>query len=129
VVQTPSGRDVRVSIAHSEDVAVAIAREGADVGVDIERIRPRGPEFAELALAPDELRLVENEPEDEGWTRLWAAKEAVAKANGTGLGGNPRRFAVRDRAGERLLVNDATGKTTWVETRRRGDFILAWTRP
>jgi acyl transferase domain-containing protein/phosphopantetheinyl transferase len=129
VVRTPSGRDVRVSIAHSEDVAVAIAREGADVGVDIERIRPRGPEFAELALGPDELRLVESEPTDEGWTRLWAAKEAAAKAKGTGLGGNPRRFAVRDRAGERLLVDDSSGRTIWVETKRRGDFILAWTRP
>ena len=37
-------------------------------------------------------------------TRFWVAKEAAAKARGTGLAGNPSRFVVREVMGDRLLV-------------------------
>ena len=121
-VRLASGRDVRVSLAHKDDVAVAIAREGKDVGIDVERIEPRSDAFAELSFTKDELRLVEGEPKDEAWTRLWSAKEAAAKAHGTGLQGQLGRFPIRDRAGDRLLVGDL-----WIETKRHGDFIISWT--
>ena len=78
--------------------------------------------FAEVSFTKDELRLVEGEPRDEGWTRLWSAKEAAAKASGTGLSGSPGRFPIRDRAGRRLLVGNA-----WVDTKRYGDFVISWT--
>jgi acyl transferase domain-containing protein len=122
IVHFGAGRDVRVSIAHKEDIAVAIAREGKDVGIDVERIEPRSDAFAEISFTKEELRLVEGEPRDVAWTRLWAAKEAAAKAQGTGLEGQLRRFPIRDRAGERLLVGDV-----WIETKRHGDFIISWT--
>ncbi len=124
VVLTRTGRDVHVSIAHKPDVAVAIAGEKPQVGIDIERIEPRSDSFAEISFSDNELRLVQGEPRDEAWTRLWAAKEAAAKAAGTGLSGAPARFPIRDRAGDRLLVGDA-----WVTTRRYRDFIIAWTQP
>ena len=123
VARTPTGRDVSISIAHKNDVAVAIACEGGPAGIDIERIEPRAESFAELSFTKDELRLVEGEPRDEGWTRLWTAKEAAAKAAGTGLSGSPGRFPIRDRAGRRLLVGKA-----WVDTQRYGDFVIAWVR-
>src|SRR6185295_2292 len=123
VVRTSTGRNLRVSIAHKGDVAVALACERRPVGIDIERIETRGESFAELSFTEEELRLVKDEPRDEAWTRLWSAKEAAAKACGTGLAGSPVRFPVRDRVGERLLVGDA-----WVTTKRHGDFIIGWTQ-
>jgi acyl transferase domain-containing protein len=122
VVRTNTGRALRVSIAHKGDVAVAMACEERSVGIDIERIESRGDSFAEVSFTADELRLVRDEPRDEAWTRLWSAKEAAAKAAGTGLLGSPVRFPVRDRIGERLLVGEE-----WVTTKRHGDFIIGWT--
>jgi acyl transferase domain-containing protein len=121
VVRTSPGRNLRVSIAHKGDVAVAMASEEHSVGIDIERIEPRDPSFAEVSFTKHELGLVRGEPRDEAWTRLWSAKEAAAKAAGTGLLGSPARFPIRDRAGERLLVGDA-----WVTTKRHGEFIVGW---
>ncbi len=115
-------RDVRVSIAHKDDLAIAMATIGKRVGVDVEKIAPREKSFEELSFLPEEIALVDASAHDEWITRLWCAKEAAAKAKGTGLVGNPRRFVVRDRSGERLLVDE-----TLVETRRHGDYILAWT--
>jgi phosphopantetheinyl transferase len=123
VVRTSTGRNLRVSIAHKGEVAVAMACEQTPVGIDIERIETRGDSFAEISFTPDELRLVRDEPRDEAWTRLWSAKEAAAKALGTGLAGSPIRFPIRDRIGNRLLVGDA-----WVTTKRHGDFIIGWTQ-
>jgi len=124
IARTTTGREVNVSIAHKNDIAVAIASEELRVGIDIERIEPRADSFAELSFSEQELCLVKGEPRDEAWTRLWSAKEAAAKAAGTGLSGAPARFPIRDRAGERLLVGE-----TWIKTERRGDFIIAWTHP
>src|SRR5262249_19674632 len=123
VVRTSTGRNLRVSIAHKGDVAVAMACEQRPVGIDIERIEARGNSFAEISFTPDELRLVQDEPRDEAMTRLWSAKEAAAKAAGTGLLGSPVRFPIRDRKGERLLVGDE-----WVTTKKHGDFIIGWTQ-
>ncbi|MGH3984898.1 MAG: 4'-phosphopantetheinyl transferase superfamily protein, partial [Pseudonocardiaceae bacterium] len=65
-------------------------------------------------------------------TRFWAAKEAVAKAAGTGLGGRPHRFTVQRVDGDRLLVT-TTGKgapSRWVQTRvgtESEPYAMAWT--
>jgi len=122
IVRTSTGHDVQVSIAHKDQIAVAMARLGKPVGIDVEHIEPRTDSFAEISFTRAELRLIAGEPREEGMTRLWSAKEAAAKASGTGLGGAPGRFPIRDRAGERLLVGD-----TWVSTKRHQDFIIAWT--
>jgi acyl transferase domain-containing protein/phosphopantetheinyl transferase len=122
VVRTASGRDVRVSIAHKGDFAVALAREGHDPGIDIERIEAREDSFAQLSFTPEELHLVEGDERDEALTLLWAAKEAAAKARGTGLAGDPLRLRVRERSGARLLVDGMR-----VDTMRHGDHIIAWT--
>jgi phosphopantetheinyl transferase len=120
-VRAPTKRSLHISISHKDDVAVAIASDERAVGIDVERIAPRDDSFAELCFTSEELRLVRDEPRDEGWTRLWSAKEAAAKAAGTGLAGSPARFPVRDRAGDRLLVGD-----TWLRTKRQGDYMIGW---
>jgi 4'-phosphopantetheinyl transferase len=94
--------------SHSGDRALfAIGRgaEGFEVGVDIERVRPR-PRALELAarfFAPEEAALLTALPEGErlnGFLRLWTAKEAVLKANGGGLSYGLHRASFRlKRAG------------------------------
>jgi phosphopantetheinyl transferase (holo-ACP synthase) len=121
----PYEGEVRVSIAHKDDLAVAIASLERDVGIDVERVEPRPDGFAELSFTDVERRMIANAGNaEEAMTELWAAKEAVAKAEGTGLSGNPRRFELKDKGDRRLLV---AGR--WVSLRRHGEYVIAWTEP
>lgn len=123
VVRGPFEDDVRVSIAHCEGTACALAAEGADPGIDVEKIEPRGDAFAALAFDASELERVPAAARDEWITRMWAAKEAAGKARGTGLEGRPKELTITNVEGERIMVDGR-----WVETTRMGDFIVAWTR-
>ena len=119
--------DVRISIAHKDMggrgcVAVAIAREGRDVGIDIETVEPRGDRFVKVAFDDAEVALIPSADRDEWLTRIWCAKEAVGKRRGTGLEGRPRDLVVTGIDGERLRVAD-----TWVCTARQGDDVIGWT--
>jgi phosphopantetheinyl transferase len=135
VVSGPFTDDLRVSLAHKDDVAVARVAIGHEVGIDIERVEPRGDGFAAIAFTESERALRSDAERDEWLTRVWAAKEAYAKAIGTGLEGNPRRFEVREVAGERLLVGlrrragekPGPEEPRWVETCRDGEYVVAWT--
>jgi phosphopantetheinyl transferase len=84
-----------ISIAHSGEVAIAVAGDAwhAGVGVDIELTRALPDGFAESALSPDERRFATDG--DGRLLALWCAKESAAKALGRGFGGNPQRFVVR----------------------------------
>ena len=55
---------------------------------------------------------------------MWAAKEAVAKALGTGMT-DPKKFEVRrvSNGDDNFAIADFT-----VHTRRDGDYAIAWTR-
>jgi phosphopantetheinyl transferase len=85
----------QISLAHTAEGAVAIAADMA-VGIDLEPAtrdaRPLLPDFATAS----EVELVEQltavAPEDAAAIRLWCAKEAMAKARGTGLQGRPKDF-------------------------------------
>jgi phosphopantetheinyl transferase len=116
--------DVRVSIAHKDGVAVAIAALGGDPGIDIETIGAHDDGFEGLAFGEDELALLPPRDRDEWLTRLWCAKEAAVKARGTGFEGLPRRIAATAIDGERFVVEGRL-----VETRRDGVTIIAWTLP
>ncbi|MFJ8852992.1 beta-ketoacyl synthase N-terminal-like domain-containing protein [Streptomyces sp. NPDC102437] len=105
-----------VSLAHCAEAAVAIVRPhrtGPGPGIDIEEVTHRTPQALAAALGRDELRLLHRLSADTGeseavwFTRFWAAKESVAKAEGTGFGGRPRDFTVLDAApaGDRLAVS------------------------
>lgn len=101
-----------VSLAHRAEAAVAIVRPhtpGPGPGIDIEEVTRREPAAVAAALGADELRLLYGlGPDTDLWfSRFWAAKEAVAKAEGTGFGGRPRDFTVLEAApdGSRLLVS------------------------
>ncbi|MEU0673600.1 beta-ketoacyl synthase N-terminal-like domain-containing protein [Streptomyces sp. NPDC006172] len=105
-----------VSLAHCAEAGVAVVHPhtpGPGPGIDVEEVVDRTPEAMATALGTRELRLLHNLLSSTGdsealwFTRFWAAKEAVAKAEGTGFGGRPRDFAVLDAApdGGRLTVS------------------------
>jgi len=126
--------DLAVSVAHSGPLAAAmVGPAGTAVGIDLELVEDAPAESA--LLTPAERGLLDRiapggGAERAGWvTRFWTAKEAVAKAGGTGLGGRPARFVVTATDGDRLLVV-VDGAEHWVAT-QLGDaplpFAVGWT--
>jgi acyl transferase domain-containing protein/phosphopantetheinyl transferase len=154
VVNEPSGRPViarmperagtassppNVSIAHSPWVAVAIVDGDGDVGIDVEEVRRREPAVEAAALTASERALLDElagtDPDSRAlwFTRFWTAKEAAAKADGTGLEGRPRRFVVdcpaggpadppmlRVCIGSRSAADPGGERVRWVAHRRVG---------
>ncbi|MFI5686989.1 beta-ketoacyl synthase N-terminal-like domain-containing protein [Streptomyces sp. NPDC051636] len=133
-----------VSLAHRAEAGVAIVRPhtpGPGPGIDIEEVAERDAATMAAALGTDELRLLRAlcaEGDASLWfTRFWAAKEAVAKAEGTGFGGRPRDFAVFHAApaGDRLLVSGRLERAYTVHCAPVGnppalparDYVVAWT--
>ncbi|MCB0962319.1 MAG: polyketide synthase dehydratase domain-containing protein [Acidimicrobiales bacterium] len=124
------GDDVRVSIAHVDGVGVAIAAVGVDVGIDVERIASRPESFEAAAFGKKERARFEALPDidresvrERELTRWWAAKEAAAKAAGTGMEGRPKDWKVAKVDGDRLRIGDR-----WIATQvLDGDLVVAWT--
>ncbi|MFE3738957.1 beta-ketoacyl synthase N-terminal-like domain-containing protein [Streptomyces sp. NPDC059134] len=93
------GPGLTVSLAHSAEAAVALARRGP-CGIDLEEVTARPAATVAAACGPEERALLArtvaagDEDEDLWFTRFWAAKEAVAKERGTGLGGRPQEYEV-----------------------------------
>jgi acyl transferase domain-containing protein/phosphopantetheinyl transferase len=133
-----------VSLAHTGEVGVAIVRPAGTggCGIDVEEVvdRPAGAAFVALTEAEKillaELVAASGEPEALWFTRFWTAKEAVAKAEGTGLDGSPRRFVVAsaqpDRfevvvAGRRREVRCTTVQHPWPGQQAARTYVVAWT--
>lgn len=110
-----------LSLAHKEKIAVAMVSEQA-VGIDIELIAAHDESFIALLLSKDERERLGNEPLDIAITRAWVAKEAVAKTQGTGLGGQLRSLVIEARTGDNVCVNGV-----WVTTQQRQQYIVGWT--
>ncbi len=121
----PGGQALAVSIAHKDDRAVAlVGAAGTAPGIDLEVIAARPASFVDVAFTADELALGSGDRGDrDAWlTRLWAAKEAVAKARGTGLT-DPRKLTCTAVDGDRLTIDGVV-----VTTRADDDaHIVAWT--
>ncbi|WP_033281448.1 type I polyketide synthase [Streptomyces sp. NRRL F-525] len=134
-----------VSLAHRAEAAVAIVRPhapGPGPGIDIEEVVERPPSTLTTALGEEELALLRaqlaatGESEALWFARFWAAKEAVAKAEGTGFRGRPRDFAVFQVApGSRLLVSGRLERAYTVHYEPAGNppnlpdrtYVVAWT--
>jgi phosphopantetheinyl transferase len=132
-----------VSLAHSGPFAVAVVgHPDLDMppGVDIELVEARDTGTETAIMTAAERGLLDDvcgvsPAARAGWlTRFWTAKEAVAKAEGTGLGGSPHRFVVEGVEGDRLLVRShperGSNRTCWVRTALGAapePYALAWT--
>ncbi|MCX4814620.1 polyketide synthase dehydratase domain-containing protein [Streptomyces sp. NBC_01239] len=134
-----------VSLAHRAEAAVAIVRPhvpGPGPGIDIEEVMDRPPATLTTALGEEELALLRTrsaatgESEALWFARFWAAKEAVAKAEGTGFRGRPRDFSVFQVAsGSRLLVSGRLERAYTVHYEPAGNppslpdrtYVVAWT--
>jgi 4'-phosphopantetheinyl transferase len=98
------------NLSHAGDVAVCvIGREGVDVGVDIEQVRPMPDRAgaARMILSAGELEQLAALPEADQLRRfyeIWTCKEAVLKAIGTGLDRPLDSFVVAFPADEQPLV-------------------------
>ncbi|WP_414167279.1 beta-ketoacyl synthase N-terminal-like domain-containing protein [Streptoverticillium reticulum] len=127
-----------LSLAHCREAAVALVRPTgtAPVGIDIEEITERPAVTRDAALTADERALLcQLDGTALDFTRFWAAKEAAAKAEGTGLRGRPRDFTVSTADGGRLTVRAPSGRmhrVSWAEAGnppglRPRQYVVAWT--
>jgi len=130
----------QISLAHTQGLAVALAAGDGRVGIDIEYLRPRPEGFAAVAFTPQENELLAGLPgasRDEWRLRFWCAKEAVAKALGTGFTRGPQevRVAAVEVDTERLWVelgpdaeqHDLAGARVLVYSHREGEMVVATT--
>jgi 4'-phosphopantetheinyl transferase len=81
---------LRFNLSHTDGVAMLAVTGGSEVGVDVERIRPRAAveAIAERVLGRCEaeaLRALPDAERVEAFYRSWTRREACAKARGTGL--------------------------------------------
>ncbi|MEV8021338.1 beta-ketoacyl synthase N-terminal-like domain-containing protein [Streptomyces sp. NPDC086554] len=120
----PLAAGLRLSLAHKDQLAVAYAQPahavgngiGIGIGIDVETVTDDPAALSRIALTADERHLAEELAAREGTgraqalTALWCAKEAAAKAEGTGLGGRLRQWTVTD-APAGLLVTSPEGRS------------------
>jgi acyl transferase domain-containing protein/phosphopantetheinyl transferase/acyl carrier protein/predicted hotdog family 3-hydroxylacyl-ACP dehydratase len=133
-----------LTLAHSHGAAIAVAGDhsAGNIGVDLEPADRHPMGFDELAPAfsPDERRRFEHwrlDPHSNWPTRLWCAKEAMAKALGWGLMGRPQDFVVVDlntdtnvvrltvRGASALKIPESAGRVFDVHTLHEGRWIIA----
>ena len=141
------------SVAGSEALGLLAVRTDAEIGVDVERVRPMAdlPALARRMLGADEHREYEMIPKARREARFfeyWVRKEAVAKALGTGLREGLHRLRIHPWPLEaphplECLAEDGRA-TTWVigipvpvagyvaalaATRPIGPVLTAWWEP
>jgi 4'-phosphopantetheinyl transferase len=125
--------------SHSGDGLLIALGDGVQVGIDLERVRPRARalDLAQRFFTAPELAWLHAAPSaavrDHGFLRLWCAKEAVLKAHGHGIsfGLHRLRFA-ESPDGLRLVECDpelgAPDQWSLSELQPEPDYLgaLAW---
>ncbi|MEV8512189.1 beta-ketoacyl synthase N-terminal-like domain-containing protein [Dactylosporangium sp. NPDC051484] len=140
-------RECDVSLAHVADIAVAIAKprtpgapaDAAGVGIDVTEITDHPDSTITFALSDSERRLLDSKVAtgEDRWlwfARFWAAKEAAAKAEGSGLAGDPRRFKLVAATPAALTV-EVAGRVYLVAHREVANpeglpprrYVVGWT--
>ncbi|MEQ8787394.1 MAG: polyketide synthase dehydratase domain-containing protein [Pirellulaceae bacterium] len=129
-----------VSLSHTDGLLAGLASTHPHVGIDVEKIAPREASFEQVAFDAEERRLLEQFADrDEAVTRLWCAKEAVAKAVGRGLSEGTHSVVARhvDPPSGLVLVElgaalakefpKLAGARLQVATLREKDYVVATT--
>jgi 4'-phosphopantetheinyl transferase len=133
VADIPGFPGVAVSISHRDGEAVAAAATHGRIGIDLEVVERRDASFGATWFDASERALAATPLEE---TAIWAIKEAVLKALGTGLAMPPaqvRVVALRDGAADVELGPEAEKhragaplSVTW--WRRGADRLVASAR-
>ena len=94
-----AGGTLRFNLSHSHEVALYAFTSGAEVGVDVEYVRPElaGAEIARRFFSPREvesLLALPSAEQAEAFFKCWTRKEAFIKAVGQGLSFPLERFDV-----------------------------------
>jgi 4'-phosphopantetheinyl transferase EntD len=111
VPQFSSGSKLTVSITHKDGLAIAVAGYSANrIGIDLEKIEAREVGLEKLLFSEGEQALLNKWIEsnrDLNLSIAWAAKEAAAKAIGSGLKGDPKSLEIVavDGVGERQRLS------------------------
>jgi len=106
--------DLHFNLSHTDGlIAVAVARSGPELGVDVEDTwrRSHTDQIAEHFFAPAEVTALRNLPAERQHARffeLWTLKEAYIKARGMGLAISLHHFAYALEDGGITLSIDAT---------------------
>lgn len=84
------GKVLQFNLSHSNDRAVYVFGWDRPVGIDIEHVRPMEDvdDFARQFFSDDESALIRSLSGHQKWDfffKLWTCKEALLKANGSGL--------------------------------------------
>ena len=79
----PDFPDRRFSLSHTAGLCLCALSEAGEVGVDIERVRPRRASLPRYALSGAELAAFDGTWED--FARLWTLKEAYCKFLGRSI--------------------------------------------
>jgi 4'-phosphopantetheinyl transferase len=126
--------NLRFNLSHAGDSALVAVSIGAEVGVDLERVRRnlRCVELAERLFTPDESRSVATAQDPvEVFFRLWTCKESYLKCLGYGLKRPLDTFRVRlaEHGGPASLTARGGSPLGWSVTELRpwNDFAAAIT--
>jgi acyl transferase domain-containing protein len=120
----PTMPSLAISIAHTEDEAIAIVSQAPGVGVDLAAVKERGREFSDFAFRDDELSSLPQSPRDAWIHRGWCAKEAAVKAFRLGFAELPqlRIIAVEEKTGAVEMECKPRGikiaAATWLDQNR-----------
>jgi len=105
------GAPLHFNLSHSGELALVAISKTAEVGADVEYIRPlRDPiALAKRYFTPGELSELTSTPQAERtdcFFRLWTQKEALLKATGQGIANGLQRFEVTSQSGGGLVAVD-----------------------
>ncbi len=101
-----------LSISHKKGLAVAAAAAG-NIGIDIERLDAhQDTDWLQKTFSAEELALIPR-LDATALISLWCAREAAAKAAGTGLQGDPRLWQVVSVSTDAGMVRIAADGKVW----------------
>lgn len=125
--------DLRFNLSHTRDLALFAFARDIDLGIDLEQIRPAVDldAVAEQNFAPSEREALLALPQTErtrAFYRCWTRKEALLKAEGTGLFRALDTFAVSLLPGEpaRVIAGAAGWELQHIDVAPNAVGAIAW---
>ncbi len=110
-----TGHNHGLSLAHAHNGVCAVVARASNVGIDLERIKPRHPELYRFILHPDEYHLLDSLDMDRDQILIlcWALKEATLKGMKTGFRCSPKKLKISVDLPARQARITADGGSAW----------------